>query len=84
MEGWLGRRDVSAEPGQCYNLTNQPVVSLCSLLTGRRLDDRDMLPWQMARVRVDGGAPYLGMGGRPQYPPDHFDTSSTYPLHLVG
>ena len=31
---------------------------LVSYLSGRRLDERDMLPQQLARRQVEGGAPY--------------------------
>jgi hypothetical protein len=51
-----------------------------SYLTGRRVDPQELLCPQLARMRVDGGAPYLIYTGRPQYPPDDYDTPDTYPL----
>jgi hypothetical protein len=42
---------------------------------------RWVLPIPDARHRVEGGAPYLGMWGRPQYESDELDTPHTYPLH---
>ena len=46
------------------------------------VDHRTSLPRQLARMRVEGGAPYrLDVGsGTPRYPPDEFDTPCTYPL----
>ena len=70
-------------------------LPISSFLSGRRLDDRELLPWQLARLRVDGGAPYMleyvctcwgdgryrdgRVAGSPRYDPDHFDTPSSYP-----
>ena len=86
MEGWIERPPSDAPAGQCWAGKVNPHYSggehslaLTSFLSGRRLDDRDMLPQQLARKRVDGGAPYLGASGRPQYEPDMFDTPLTYP-----
>ena len=33
----------------------------------------------IARLRVDGGSPYLDATGAPQYPPDTHDSSRTHP-----
>jgi len=63
--------------------------SLCSVenpydeLASRGLvDHRTSLPKQLARMRVEGGAPYCldESSGTPRYPPDAFDTPFTYAL----
>ena len=41
---------------------------------------RNRLPRSVARLRVEGGAPYFHESGRPQYDPDGNDTDHTYPL----
>ena len=40
---------------------------------------RCLLPPSIARLRVEGGAPYLGCTGLPQYPPDQFDSARSHP-----
>ena len=40
---------------------------------------RHMLDPYIARLRVEGGAPYLHERGVPQYAPDVYDTLETYP-----
>ena len=37
------------------------------------------LPLAIARLRVEGGAPYLDACGIPQYDPDQCDSRRTYP-----
>ena len=44
------------------------------------IDQRAPLVGMLGRERVEGGAPYLLEGGKPQYSPDAFDTPHTYPL----
>ena len=61
-------------------------------LTGvhRRDDDHDLfgrgspycrhlMPPALARLRVDGGAPYMNSTGLPQYPADSYDSARTHP-----
>ena len=38
------------------------------------------LPWCVARMRVEGGAPYLHAYGTPQYQADSFDSTATPPV----
>ena len=40
---------------------------------------RKLLPWSVARMRVEGGAPYLHAYGTPQYRADSFDSTATHP-----
>ena len=40
---------------------------------------RMLLPASVARLQVEGGAPYLGATGLPQYPPDEFDSIRSHP-----
>jgi hypothetical protein len=40
---------------------------------------RALLPMEIARLRVDGGAPYSDACGLPQYEADKLDTALTYP-----
>jgi hypothetical protein len=44
---------------------------------------RDMLPPDLARLRVEGGAPYLHEQGSPPYVVDKWDTSLTHPQGAV-
>ena len=78
MEGWVSRL-----PAPVVSLPSSPSVSV-SLLGGRDsdrpFDSRALLPLELARLRVEGGAPHLHERGLPQYPSDRFDTEYTYPL----
>ena len=84
MEGWVARppwaslETVGQQDPWHQRLSEWPIL----YGTGRRTDDRDPLPQEFARRRVDGGAPcMLDPGsGVPQYPPDEHDTALTYPL----
>ena len=38
-----------------------------------------LLPREIARKRVEGGAPYMHEHGKPQYAPDKDNTEQTYP-----
>lgn len=40
---------------------------------------RHLLPPSLARLRVEGGAPYMGATGLPQYAPDECDSARTHP-----
>ena len=40
---------------------------------------RMLLPPSLARLRVEGGAPYLSASGLPQYPPDDHDSARSHP-----
>ena len=42
---------------------------------------RDLMDPLVARLRVEGGAPYLNEDGHsPMYPPDEYDSPRTHPL----
>ena len=77
MEGWVSR--MPAPP-----VAMDPVSLSVSLLGGRDgdrpFDSRALLPVELARLRVEGGAPHLHERGMPRYPQDHLDTEFTYPL----
>ena len=83
MEGWCRRPSYGA--GTPSYVEKTPSAgdrwSPCVLHShGRRVDDRDLLPQELARRLVEGGAPYVLDGGEPQYAPDEHDTPATYPL----
>ena len=81
------------EPLCSAGMLDSRAAPLSSFVSGRRLDDREMLPQQLARLRVDGGAPYMleyvcsctgaghGRLGSPRYDPDVFDSPSSYPAY---
>ena len=50
-----------------------------SAWSGHQFYTRSLLPRDIARLRVEGGAPYLDACGRPQYAPDGTDTLRSYP-----
>jgi hypothetical protein len=68
MEGWVSRPSVRAD----RHIVTSP-------LSESALYSRYMLPLEIGRRRVDGGAPCMGASGRPQYPPDRLDDACTYP-----
>ena len=70
MEGWLLRPFCSADRRGCPEL--HP-------LFGGTAYGRSLLPPELARQRVEGGAPYLDARGSPQYGPDLCDSSQTHP-----
>ena len=76
MDGWVARA-----PHEPMELSSSCGAWPLPYLPGRKFDDRDALPQSFARRRVDGGAPYLldAGAGVPQYAPDQYDTSLTYP-----
>ena len=41
---------------------------------------RSLLPPEISRLRVEGGAPYLHSYGVPQYESDRFDSVHSHPL----
>ena len=73
MQGWISRPPFDEE-GRIHSTP----------FDGTRLA-RDLLPGPVARLRVEGGAPYLWELGQPIYGADEGDTPSTYPLgHLLN
>jgi len=76
MEGWVSR--IPAPP-----VAMNPASLSVSLIGGRDgdrpFDSRSLLPVELARLRVEGGAPHLHERGLPQYPRDLSDTEYTYP-----
>ena len=76
MEGWVARA-----PHEPIEMSVSCGAWPLPYLPVRRFDERDALPQSFARRRVDGGAPYLldASAGVPQYAPDEYDTSLTYP-----
>jgi hypothetical protein len=71
MEGWIMRASMDPFYGQ------QPHPLGFEMWRGHL---RDVLPLDLGRLRVEGGAPYLGASGQPQYPPDEYDSCLTYPM----
>ena len=73
MQGWISRPSIDDQGRACG-----------TPFEGTRLV-RDLLPGPIARLRVEGGAPYLWESGQPTYSADSDDTASTYPLgHLLN
>lgn len=70
MEGWLFRPLCSADRRGCP----EPHP-----LFGGTAYGRSLLPPELARSRVEGGAPYLDARGSPQYGADAWDSSHTHP-----
>jgi hypothetical protein len=77
MEGWVRRTcmgDTSGHAAACDD-------SWLSFIATQR---KGMLPPDAARLRVEGGAPYLHEQGAPPYPPDELDTRLTHPLATIS
>ena len=74
MNGWISRM---SHNDATYAADCHPCASLPE---GRAYDTRMPQIGVYGRQCVEGGAPYLCDSGRPQYPPDEFDTPETYPL----
>ena len=77
MEGWTARRPIDEWQNGMVSGDQHPHGHL---QLDRSVDHRLPLVGIYGRQCVEGGAPYLHEYGRPQYPPDEFDTPSTYPL----
>jgi len=73
MEGWISREQ--------HILPGLPTSSvLYTSFDERGMYGRNLLPQELSRFRVDGGAPYLHSYGCPQYPSDKSDSPLTYPM----
>ena len=71
QEGFISRHSLNSSEDPYDQLANRGLI-----------DHRTPLPMQLARMRIEGGAPYCldEDSGTPTYPPDAFDTPCTYPL----
>lgn len=71
QEGFISRHSLSSSEDPYDQLASRGLI-----------DHRTPLPMQLARMRIEGGAPYCldESSGTPTYPPDAFDTPCTYPL----
>ena len=75
IEGWITR----PSPHMQTNKYGENGYYGHPLFPPRSVYLRDMLPPEIGRLRVDGGAPYMHSGGLPQYAPDAYDTPRTHP-----
>ena len=81
MEGWVSRVALHPSDNCSTSLSFAPADVASALFLGDRpFDSRALLPPQIARQRVEGGAPHLHERGCPQYPSDEYDTDLSYPL----
>jgi hypothetical protein len=91
MEGWISRPPADAERMHDlhrYGSTHlgqdladiSSYIHACSRPGASPCDPRSPLPPLIARMSVQGGAPYLHEHGKPQYEPDQYDSPRTYPV----
>ena len=76
MEGWIDRGQ--AEDG-CGGLNRIPSDGWDRTIYARRL-----LPAHVARLYVEGGAPYLHSYGSPRYAVDKFDSADSHPSCAIA
>jgi hypothetical protein len=87
MQGWISRPGYEttheATIGSPGGLPGQPGDSERSPFAYHRVGQQ-MLPIQIARLRVEGCAPYLHERGLPQFRPDKLDTPETHAALLMA
>ena len=81
MDGWVTRNQDCPDG----NFTAPPRAdAFDSANLGNSTYSRYLLPTDICRLRVEGGAPYLHSYGVPQYGADKFDSAQTYPMAVIG
>ena len=81
MDGWVTRNQ-DCPDGNYPGPVRADAFDNSNL--GHASYSRYLLPTDICRLRVEGGAPYLHSYGTPQYNADRFDCCQTYPMMLIG